>query len=75
MTQPERMRAMAAYRTMLKHTFRKADAEPRAWAHSLKTDYLAGVPLLQMQISMASEALNEVWENRECKPRAEASNA
>ena len=72
MTQPERMKAMAAYRTMLKNTMRRAEVSPRDWANSLKSDYIDGVCLLPIQISMASEAMNEVWDKRECRPKEAA---
>ena len=75
MTQPERMKAMAAYRDMLKTTMRTADVDPKAWAHSLKSDYIDGVVLQPIQIHMASGALNEVWSNRECKPITPATAA
>ena len=68
MTQSERMKAMAQYRTMLKNTMRRAEVAPRAWANSLKSDYIDGVDLLPIQISMASEAMGEVWDKRECIP-------
>ena len=69
MMQPERMKSMAAYRTMLKNTMRRAEVAPMDWVNSLKTDYIDGVPLLQIQIQLASEVLNEVWDKRECRPR------
>ena len=40
------------------------------WAKELRRRYLAGENLLPMQVSMASEAMNETWNNRECTPRA-----
>lgn len=43
----------------------------RGWAKELKRRYLSGEHLLIMQEDMASEALNEVWEKRECHPRME----
>jgi hypothetical protein len=69
MTQPERMKAMGAYRSMLAKTMRRADLDPKAWASSLKSDYLDGADLLPIQIAMASESMGEVWEKRECRPR------
>lgn len=69
MTQPQRMKAMAAYRAMLKSTMRKSDVHPKAWAHSLKSDYLDGVAILPIQVAVASAALNEIWEKHECRPR------
>lgn len=72
MTQPERMKAMHAYRTMLKNTMRKAEAHPRDWANSLKSDYIDGALLLPIQIQLASEALSEVWNNGECRPMESA---
>lgn len=44
----------------------------RGWCKELKRRYLAGDDLLPIQISMASEVMNEVWEKRECKPREAA---
>ena len=41
----------------------------RGWCKELKRRYLAGEDLLPIQISMASEAMNEVWDKRECRPR------
>lgn len=41
----------------------------KAWAKHLRSEYLAGVCLLPIQVSMASEALGETWNNRECRPR------
>ena len=70
MAQPFRMKAMADYRRMLKNTMRKADVHPKAWAHSLKSDYIDGARLLPIQIAAASEALHETWNNRQCTPRA-----
>jgi hypothetical protein len=72
MTQATRIKAMAQYRTMLKNTMRRADSAPRDWANSLKSDYLDGVVLLPIQIQMASEALGESWENRQCKQKVAA---
>jgi hypothetical protein len=43
----------------------------RGWCKELKRRYLAGDDLSPMQISMASEAMNEAWEKRECRPRNE----
>lgn len=40
----------------------------RGWCKELKRRYLAGVKLYPMQISMASEAMGEVWQNGECHP-------
>jgi hypothetical protein len=42
----------------------------RGWAKYLRREYLEGVHLLPIQILMASEALNETWENGQCKPRS-----
>ena len=39
----------------------------RGWCRELKRRYLAGERLLPIQISMASEAMNEVWERGECR--------
>ena len=43
----------------------------RGWAKELKRRYLSGEHLLIMQEDMASAALNEDWEKRECHPRME----
>lgn len=45
----------------------------KGWAKHLRSEYLAGVHLLPIQISMASEALNETWADRKCGPRLEAA--
>ena len=39
------------------------------WAKELRRRYLAGEAMLPIEISMASEALGEVWNNRECSIR------
>lgn len=39
----------------------------RGWCKELKRRYLAGEHLLPIQISMASEAMNEVWDRGECR--------
>lgn len=44
----------------------------RGWCKELKRRYLAGEDLLPIQISMASEAMNEVWDKRECRPKEAA---
>ena len=38
----------------------------KLWAKKLRDRYLAGEHLLHIQISMASEALEEIWSNRQC---------
>lgn len=48
------------------------DYDYRGWCKELKRRYLNGDDLLPIQISMASEVMGEVWEKRECKPRAAA---
>jgi len=68
MSKPERMKAMAAYRSMLKTSMRRADVAPKDWAQGLKTDYIDGRPLANIQIVLAPAALGECWENRQCKP-------
>lgn len=45
----------------------------KLWAKTLRSEYLAGVHLLPVQVAMASEALNEDWNNRECTPRMDAA--
>jgi len=72
MSKPERMKACAAYRGKIKTTLRTADSSPKAWAHSLKSDYLDGVHLLTVQIANASEALGEIWKGGQCMPRVTA---
>lgn len=72
MSKPERMKAMAAYRAMLKTSMRRADVAPKDWAQGLKTDYIDGRPLAHIQIVLASAALGEHWENRKCTPLAMA---
>ena len=44
----------------------------RGWCKELKRRYLAGEDLLPIQISMASEAMGEVWDKRECRPKEAA---
>lgn len=43
----------------------------RGWCKELKRRYLAGEDLIYMQIVMASEAMNEVWDKRQCTPRSQ----
>ena len=62
---PERRKKLLAYIARLKS---EPKPGPRDWAYSLKTDYIDGLPLLQIQITTASAALGEVWENRQCRP-------
>lgn len=45
---------------------RPAAYDYRAWAKELRSRYLAGEHLLPIQITMASEALNEVWDKGQC---------
>lgn len=71
MSTSEKMKVCAAYRQKVKTSMRKAEVEPKAWAHSLKSDYLDGVYLLTIQIENASEALGEVWKGGQCMPRRE----
>ncbi len=54
-------------------TVKTASYDYRAWAKELKRRYLSGEHLLIMQEDMASAALNEVWNNRECTPRMDAA--
>ena len=44
----------------------------KAWAERLRTRYLAGERLLPIQVQLASEALEEVWEGGAVKGRAPA---
>jgi hypothetical protein len=43
--------------------------DPKLWAKKLKAKYLAGEKLLFIQMSMASEALGEKWEDGKILPR------
>jgi len=52
---------------------RPSSYDYRGWCKELKRRYLAGEHLLPVQVSMASEAMNEVWIGGECKPRADAA--
>ena len=49
----------------------------KAWAHKLRARYLAGERLMMAQVSMASDALGEVWTDeggkRECRERLEVA--
>jgi hypothetical protein len=45
----------------------------KGWCKELKRRYLAGENLIPIQILMASEAMNEHWNNRECTPRMDAA--
>lgn len=65
--------AIAARHKQLESIARKPAAyDYKLWAKTLRGEYLAGAHLLPIQISMASDALNEDWEKRECKPRVAA---
>ena len=44
----------------------------KKWAERLRTRYLAGERLLPIQVQLASEALEEVWEGGAVKGRAPA---
>ena len=59
----ERARTLEASATKI------PDYDYRGWCKELRRRYLAGENLLLVQITLASEAMNEVWENRECRPR------
>lgn len=69
MSKPERMKACADYRKKVKTSMRLSEVEPKAWANSLKSDYLDGVQLHIVQIDNASAALGEVWKDGQCFPR------
>lgn len=65
--------AIAARAKQLETLATKPDTyDYRLWAKRLREDYLAGVCLLPIQITMASEALNEVWNKRTCLPKAQS---
>lgn len=72
MSKPERMKACADYRAKVKTSMRLSEVEPKAWANSLKSDYLDGIHLYIIQIENASEALGEVWKDGQCMPRVAA---
>lgn len=64
--------AIAARHRQLESIAAKPPAyDYKLWAKTLRSEYLAGVHLLPVQVAMASEALNEDWEKRECHPRME----
>lgn len=65
----ERRAKLRAYIARLREYSRKPS---RDWARILKSEYLDGVILNPMQISMASEAMGETWEKGQCKPKAAA---
>ena len=46
--------------------------QPMAWAERLRAKYLAGEPLIPVQIRLASEALGEKWTNREVRKNESA---
>jgi len=66
---PERRAKLRVYIARLKQTPKPDSLD---WAWLIKTDYIDGVWLAPIQIAMAAEALGEIWENRECKPRLAA---
>lgn len=49
----------------------------KAWAHKLRTRYLAGERLMMAQVSLASDALDETWTDeggkRACRPKLESA--
>lgn len=47
--------------------YQKGAYDYRGWAKKLRERYLKGERLLPIQISMASEALNETWADGQCK--------
>ena len=69
MTIPQRQKATARFRSMVLRKLGKGENVGLNWANELKTRYIDGDILQPMQISMASEALDEVWLGRECTPR------
>lgn len=73
MTREQKRAANIAYINRLKLSTPTAQAEPRAWANAIKSDYLDGVCLDPIQIAMASEALNETWADRKCEARRAAA--
>lgn len=66
MTTSERISASAEYREKLKDSLKLANTQPKAWAYSLKSDYLDGVCLRIVQIKNASAALGEIWQDGKC---------
>ena len=72
MTRDERRAANLAYINRLKLSTPTAQAEPRAWAKQIKSNYIDGVCLLPIQISMASDALVEDWKDGVCNYRGMA---
>lgn len=54
-----------------------ANVPGKAWAHKLRARYLAGERLMMAQVSLASDALGEVWTDedgqRVCRERLEAA--
>jgi len=54
-----------------------ANVPSKAWAHKLRSRYLSGERLMMAQVSLASDALGEVWteegRKRVCRERLEAA--
>ncbi len=54
-----------------------ANVPSKAWAHKLRSRYLAGERLMMAQVSLASDALGEAWTDedgkRECRRKLEAA--
>ncbi len=54
-----------------------ANVPSKAWAHKLRARYLTGERLMMAQVSLASDALGEVWTDedgqRVCRKRLEAA--
>ncbi len=57
----------------------KAKEPNKDWAHKLRARYLAGERLMMAQVSLASDALGEVWTDedgqRACRPKLELESA
>lgn len=55
----------------------KAKEPNKDWAHKLRARYLSGERLMMAQVSLASDALGEVWTDedgqRVCRERLEAA--
>jgi len=54
-----------------------ANVPSKAWAHKLRSRYLAGERLMMAQVSLASDALGEAWTDedgqRACRPKLESA--
>lgn len=64
----ERRAKLRAYIARLREPSRKPSCD---WARILKSNYIDGVILNPMQISMASEVMSEVWGRGDCRKISE----